>query len=198
MRTLLVLASASLSLLGVSCAQELEYHTPDRAPVTPTDEPVRDATTPIMQEGPHRPGSDAGVLGPAVTLPEASVQDAGPRDAAADADARVDARVDAATDARADADANEPDADADADTAPPWIMPTVRPCSEISTRPRMTQMVRLSLSPSLKSVRPAVICLTVTFLASACRFSRFIPSSGVRVLSSSTLTSRASDDMRKC
>jgi hypothetical protein len=121
MRTLLFLASASLSLLGVSCAQELEYHTPDRSPVTPTEEPVRDASTPIMQEGPYRPGSDAGVLGPAVTLPEASVRDAGPRDAAADADARVDARVDAATDAGADADAEEPDADAD--TAPPWIMP---------------------------------------------------------------------------
>ena len=77
-------------------------------------------------------------------------------------------------------------------------MPTVRPFSPSSTMPRMTQMVRLSASPSLKSVRPADICLTVTFFASACRFSRFIPSSGVRERSSSTLTSRASDDMRKC
>src|SRR5262245_59107851 len=74
-------------------------------------------------------------------------------------------------------------------------MPTVRLCSLSSTSPLMTQMVRLSVSPSLNSVRPAVISLRVTFFASACRFSRFMPSSGVRERSSSTLTSWESDDM---
>src|SRR5689334_6010389 len=75
-------------------------------------------------------------------------------------------------------------------------MPMVRPFSLTSTSPLTIQMVRLSASPSLNSVRPAVICLTVTFFASAFRFSRFMPSSGVRERSSSTLTSWESDMAR--
>ena len=57
--------------------------------------------------------------------------------------------------------------DARASAEPPSIMPMVRPRSLSSTSPLMTQIVRLSASPSLNSVRPAANCLTVTFFASA-------------------------------
>jgi hypothetical protein len=124
MRTLLFLALVSLALVGVSCAQELDYYTPEPSPVTPgDDDDVPDASVPIIQEGPHRPGVDAGPLGPVgardAMVRDATSPEAGARDAGPDADAR------APIDARADADAFTPDAFVDASDAqaPPWILP---------------------------------------------------------------------------
>ena len=61
--------------------------------------------------------------------------------------------------------------------------PTLRSPSLTSSTPLTSQMVRLSLSPTLNSARPADRVRTVTFLASAARFSRFMPSSGAKLRS---------------
>jgi hypothetical protein len=59
----------------------------------------------------------------------------------------------------------------------------LRSFSFTSTLPLTSHTVRLSVSPWLNSTRPADKVRTLTFLASAARFSRFIASSGAKFLS---------------
>ena len=64
---------------------------------------------------------------------------------------------------------------------PPRTVALTRSLVSASMRPLISHRVRLSVSPCWKSARPLVRVLTITFFASAVRFSRFIASSGANI-----------------